>query len=256
VFQRFDWLMRTDRADCPPGPRTRAAQACFLTLLGVMLAVLGTAVGFGLDGQFGLALLRQHQAEALGFVAGEPLLASLIFMIVYGIAVAVSVPGVAVLTVIGGFLFGWLQGTVYVVTAATLAATLVFLIARSALGASLRGRAGPSVQRYAERFRANAISYLFVLHLVPIFPYVLVITLPALCGVRLRTFVLAASFGILPGTVLLACFGSGLGEVLTQSTTLELSSFLIPEIILALAGLVALALLPIAWRAWFGGQRA
>ena len=50
--------------------------------------------------------------------------------------------------------------------------------------------------------------------------------------------------------------GSGLGEVLTQSTTLELSSFMVPEIILALAGLVALALLPIAWRAWFGGQRA
>jgi hypothetical protein len=47
-----------------------------------------------------------------------------------------------------------------------------------------------------------------------------------------------------------------LGEVLTQSTSLELSSFMVPEIILALAGLVALALLPVAWRAWFGGQRA
>ena len=221
-----------------------------------MLVGFGTAVGFGIDGQVGLAMLREHQAAVLGFVAGEPLLASLIFMIVYGLAVAISVPGVAVLTVVGGFLFGWLQGTVYVVVAATLAATLVFSVARSALGASLRGRAGPSMQRYAERFRANAISYLFVLHLIPVLPYVVVITLPAVCGVRLRTFVLAASFGILPGTVLLACFGSGLGEVLTQSTTLELSSFMVPEIILALAGLVALALLPIAWRAWFGGQRA
>jgi uncharacterized membrane protein YdjX (TVP38/TMEM64 family) len=221
-----------------------------------MLVVVGTAAGFGLDGQVGLAMLREHQAAVLGFVAGEPLLASLIFMIVYGLAVAISVPGVAVLTVIGGFLFGWLQGTVYVVVAATLAATLVFLVARSALGASLRGRAGPAMQRYAERFRANAISYLFVLHLVPVLPYVVVITLPALCGVRLRTFMLAASFGIMPGTVLLACFGSGLGEVLTQSTSLELSSFMVPEIILALAGLVALALLPVAWRAWFGGQRA
>ena len=109
---------------------------------------------------------------------------------IYAFAVAISVPGVQLLAVIGGWLFGWLHGTIYVAVAATIAASAVFLLARSALAQALRERAGPAIQRFADGFRDHAPSYVFVLHLVPVFPYAVVNTLPAACGVRLRTFVL------------------------------------------------------------------
>ena len=67
---------------------------------------------------------------------------------------------------------------------------------------------------------------------------------------RLRTFVLAAFLGVLPSTLLLAQFGSGLGEVLAQGTAIRLSSLLTPQILMALAGLGALVLAPILYRAW------
>ncbi|MEM7025348.1 MAG: TVP38/TMEM64 family protein, partial [Pseudomonadota bacterium] len=95
-----------------------------------------------------------------------------------------------------------------------------------------------------------SLSYVFALHLVPVFPYAVVNTLPAACGVRLRTFVFAAFLGVLPSTVLLAQFGSGLGDALAQGSSFQVGTFLTPQILGALAGLAALAMLPILYRAY------
>ena len=236
----------------------RTALASWLSLIVLLVLLVGGIVAMlalGLDGQLGLEAVRRHHANLVSFVSGDPLLASLLFMAVYGLAVAISVPGVQILAVVGGWLFGWLHGTIYVVVAATIAGTTVFLLARTALAQSLYERAGPALQRFANGFRDHAPSYVFVLHLVPLFPYAIVNTLPAACGVRLRTFVFGAFFGVLPSTLLLAQFGSGLGDALAQGSVVRLSSLLTPQILMALAGLGALALLPILYRAWQARRR-
>jgi uncharacterized membrane protein YdjX (TVP38/TMEM64 family) len=215
-----------------------------------LLGGVATMIGFGLDGQLGLEAVLRHHARLAGFVSGEPFLASLVFMAIDAAAVALSMPGVQILAVIGGWLFGWLQGTIYVVAAATIAASAVFLLARTALAQSLRQRAGPTLQRFVDGFRDHAPSYVFVLHLVPVFPYAVVNTLPAMCGVSLRAFVFGACLGVVPSTVLLAQFGSGLGEALAQGTSIQFASLLTPQIVFAVAGLTVLALLPVLYRAW------
>jgi uncharacterized membrane protein YdjX (TVP38/TMEM64 family) len=221
-----------------------------LGLVAALLLAAGAAAGLGLDPDWLLALLREHHHGLLGFVAGAPVTASLLFMVIYALAVAISVPGIALLTVVGGYLFGWLEGTVYVLIATTIAATAVFMLARSAIGEPLRARAGPSLARFADGFRSNALSYVFLLHLVPIFPYAMVIGIPAACGVGVRTFVISAFLGLLPGTLLFAHLGSGLGELLQAGLPIGIGSFLRPEIVLPLAGLGLLALLPVAYRSW------
>jgi uncharacterized membrane protein YdjX (TVP38/TMEM64 family) len=241
-----------------PLGRGRVSRGSLLSLAGLVLLLVGGAVGaiaLGLDGQLGLDAILQHHARLAGFVSGKPLLASLLFMGLYAFGVAISLPGVQILAVIGGWLFGWLHGTIYVAVAGTIAASAVFLLARSALAQSLRERAGPAVQRFAAGFRDNAPSLVFVLHLVPLFPYAVVNTLPAACGVRLRTFVFGAFMGVLPSTLLLAQFGSGLGDVLAQGSAIRLSSLLTPQILLALSGFGALALLPLLYRAWQARRR-
>jgi uncharacterized membrane protein YdjX (TVP38/TMEM64 family) len=207
-------------------------------------------VALGLDAQSALGFVRRHHGWLLGFVTGAPALASMIFMVIYAAAVAVSVPGVAILTVIGGYLFGWFHGTALVLIAATIGATAVFLLTRSALGGGGRPRAGPTLQRFAEGFRRNGLSYGFALNLVPIFPYALIIALPAACGVSLRTFVAGLFLGLIPGTFLFARLGSGLQHVLLSDSPLRLASFVTPEIVLSLCGLTALALLPVIYRTW------
>jgi len=224
--------------------RRRLILAGIAALLGVMVALL--ALGF--DAQVALDLLRRHHGWLLGFVAGAPALASILFMAIYAAAVVVSVPGVAVLTVIGGYLFGWFHGTALVLVAATGGATAVFLLTRSALGNGVRARAAPAWQRFAEGFRRHALSYGFALNLVPIFPYALIIVVPAACGVGLPTFVAGLLLGLIPGTFLFAGLGSGLQDVLLSGAPLRLASFVTPEIVLSLGGLAALALLPVVWQ--------
>jgi uncharacterized membrane protein YdjX (TVP38/TMEM64 family) len=236
------------RLSRPLGSGRRQGLAVLALL--ILLIGAGVAVAFGLDARVALDALRQHHLWLLSFVAGTPVLASFLFMAIYAVSIAVSVPGSALLTVIGGYLFGWLPGTAYVLIASTLAATAVFVLARSALGDRLRTRAGPSLVRFAESFRANALSYVFVLHLVPILPTAVVIGIPAACGVRVRTIVVSAVLGLLPGTMLFAHLGSGLGAVLGSGLSIHLSSFVRPEIVWPLVGLAVLALLPVAWRTW------
>jgi uncharacterized membrane protein YdjX (TVP38/TMEM64 family) len=226
--------------------RRKLALAGIASLLGLMVASL--ALGF--DADVALDLLRRHHGWLLGFVAGAPTLASILFMAIYAAAVALSVPGVAILTVIGGYLFGWFHGTALVLVAVTVGASAVFLLTRSALGDGVLTRAGPALQRFAEGFRRNALSYGFVLNLVPIFPYAVIIALPAACGVGLTTFVSGLLLGLIPGTFLFAGLGSGLQQVLMSGAPLRLTSFVTLEIVLSLCGLAVLALLPVAYRAF------
>lgn len=238
---------------------TRTGLATRLSLVGLLAILVSGIVAMlllGLDGQLGLDAVRRHHASLASFVSGDPLLASLLFMAVYAAAVAASVPGVQILAVVGGWLFGWVHGTIYVAVAATIAGSTVFLLARTAMAQTLYERAGPALQRFANGFRDNAPSYVFVLHLVPLFPYAIVNTLPAACGVRLRTFVFGAFLGILPSTLLLAQFGSGLGDVLAHGSAIQLSHLLTPQILGALAGLGALALAPVFYRAYRARRRA
>ena len=204
----------------------------------------------GLHHELSLAGL-QHRREMLqALVAADPLLAALGFVAFYAVATALSLPGALFLTLAGGFLFGtWLGGLLSVV-GATSGAVALFLIARSALGAALRDRAAPWLQRLEAGFRRDAFSYLLVLRLVPLFPFWLVNLVPAFLGVPLPTFALATFLGIIPGGVIYACVGSGLGAVLDRGEQPDLGLMLEPQVILPLLGLATLALVPVIYRRW------
>jgi uncharacterized membrane protein YdjX (TVP38/TMEM64 family) len=169
-------------------------------------------------------------------------------MAAYAAVIALSVPGGAVLTITGGFLFGIVAGSLYVVIAATLGATIVFLIAKSALGDALRAKAGPRIRRMEEGFRQDALSYLLVLRLIPLFPFWLVNIVPAFLGVPVRTYVLGTAIGIIPGSLVYASVGNGLGAVFDAGQTPDLGIIFKPAILLPIVGLAVLALLPIAYR--------
>jgi uncharacterized membrane protein YdjX (TVP38/TMEM64 family) len=215
-------------------------------LVAVAVAVYAT----GLHRELSLAGLQQHRHALQDLVASYPLLAPLAFVAVYAAATALSLPGALFLTLSGGFLFGtWLGGLLSVV-GATGGACALFLIARSSLGAALRERAGPWLQRLEAGFRRDAFSYLLVLRLVPLFPFWLVNLVPALLDVPLATFALATFLGIIPGGLVYAGVGSGLGTVLDRGGEPDLGLILEPHVILPLIGLAALALLPVLYRRW------
>ena len=88
------------------------------------------------------------------------------------------------------------------------------------------------------------------LRLIPLFPFWLVNLAPAFLGVSLRTYILATAVGIAPATVIFSIIGEGLGVVVAQGGAVGADQVLTPKVLAALAGLAALALLPVGYRRW------
>ncbi len=234
----------------------KAALAKRLLPLLLLVAAIAGVFASGLHEHLSIETLREHRAFLNLFVADNAVLAALAFVALYALSTALSLPGGVILTVAGGFLFGVTLGTLYVVFAATLGATAVFLIARTALGSTLRERAGPFLQRMEEGFRENALSYLLVLRLIPLFPFFIVNLVPAFLGVPLRTYVLGTFFGIIPGTLVFILAGAGLGSVFDQGGAFSAASVLTPEVIAGLVGLSLLSLLPVAYKRFKAARAA
>ncbi len=218
----------------------------------VLLAVVAAFFALGLHRTVSLDALRAHRAMLLAAVAENRMMAMAGFVALYVLAVAASLPGAVVLSLAGGFLFGVAAGAALIVVGATAGATVLFVVARTAFGDVLRSRAGPFVRRMEDGFRENAFWYLLSLRLIPIFPFFAVNLVPALIGVPLGTFVAATLIGIVPGTVVFASFGAGLGEVFDRGGEVSVGAVLTPGIVAGLVGLGVLSLIPVAVKRWRG----
>ena len=220
-------------------------------------------------------------------LAAHPVLSVLAYILIYVTAVALSLPGALVLTLSGGLLFGTLVGGIAALVGATLGATLVFLIARTAIAdanlSDLAGRLGrlPGVGNHLEKlgrldtlleqmkagFKTNAMSYLLFLRFVPAFPFWAVNLMAAILGVPLKTYVVGTFFGMIPATMAFASLGAGLDSVVaaakvehegcvaahgTQACSFSLNAgaLVTRELILAFVLLGIAALIPVAYKRW------
>jgi uncharacterized membrane protein YdjX (TVP38/TMEM64 family) len=175
------------------------------------------------------------------------LLTSLVFVAIYTLAVATSLPGALILTLTGGFLFGVFPGVLYNVSGATLGATLVFVAVHFGFGRDLAAKmaaGGGSVASLQAALRDNEWSVLLTMRLIPVIPFFIANLIPAFVGVRLRTFVVTTALGILPASLIYTSIGAGLGEVFARGEVPQFSILLQPRFVLPLVGLAGLAMLP------------
>ncbi len=198
-----------------------------------------------------LDTLRGVRGTLTAWVAENTVLAGLGYLAAYVLATVLLVPGAALLTLTGGFLFGAVAGTLLTVAAATIGATIIFSTARAVFGANALERFGPRAKFLVLGLRRNAWSYMLVLRLVPIFPFLMVNLVPAFAGIRLQVFVLTTLFGVIPGTAVFSLSGAGLGRTLDSGGALDLGSIFTTEILLALGALAALSLAAIPLKARF-----
>ncbi len=214
----------------------------------VLIAVLVIIFYFQLYQYVSYEMLEKHHQQLLQWTNQHYLLAVFIYMSVYIVAVAVSLPGASMITIGGGFLFGYVFGTVYTIVSATLGACVIFLAVKTALADWLEGIVRGWVRRMEQGFQKNAFSYLLFLRLVPLFPFWVINIVPGLLNVRLRTFIGATFLGIIPGTFVYVSLGSGLNELFQAGQVPDLAMILKPYLLIPLLGLAVLSLVPIIYR--------
>lgn len=221
---------------------------------------LAPVVGLALIAVLGAVFLRDHLSfevlrqnrEALVAFRDAHLLASIaVFIFVYVAIVVMSLPGAALASLTGGFLFGLFPGALVNVVAATIGALIVFAIVRAGLAEGVAARLATSdgaARRLSDGIRRNEVPVLLTMRLVPVVPFFLANLLAAVMGVGLARFAWTTFIGIIPGGVITTWVGAGLGEVFARDETPDMGLFLEPHVLGPLLGLAALAFLPVFLR--------
>ncbi len=215
-----------------------------LALLAVLLAT--TLAGFLVDAQALFAEVHNRRFVLTGWVRQHQAVAIGLYIAAYVACVVLSLPGGVWLAIVGGFLFGIVAGTIYTVIGSTVGAVAAFLIARLVVGDGLRRRAVTFLGRVEPGFRHHALNYLIALRILPLFPFWVVNLVPALVGMRLRTYALGTFLGVIPGSIIFTALGAAFAGMLDRPH-LTADMLWSPEMLLPLLGLAALALAPVIY---------
>jgi len=236
------------------GAEVSAPKSALKRFVPVIIIVLALGAFFALGGPKYVSLesLKSNREALSGFVENNLLMSILGFVALYAVLTVISFPGASLLSIFGGFLFGTLIGGSAITVGATIGAVGIFLAARYALGDALTKKAGPYMKKFEEGLKENEISYLFILRLIPAFPFFIVNIVPALFDVKLRNYSLTTFFGIIPGCFVYASVGAGAGAILDKGGELQLGGLMTqPKVLLPVLGLIALSLMPIIYKKFF-----
>jgi len=150
-----------------------------------------------------------------------------IYLIIYILATALSLPGAAILTLLGGAIFGVVNGTIIVSFASTIGATLAFLVSRFFFKDFIQKKFSEKLATINEGIKKEGAFYLFTLRLMPVFPFFIINLLMGLTPIKTVTYFFVSQLGMLAGTVVYVYAGTRLSEIDS------LKGILSPELIFA-----------------------
>ena len=219
----------------------------------IIIAIVAVIGFFTLRDFLSFDSLRDNREALLAWRDANFVAASVGFITLYIAIVAFSLPGAAIISLTGGFLFGLFPGALYNIASATVGAALIFQAARFGLGDYLSRKmdtAGGTVGKIKAGLDDNEVSFLLLMRLVPAFPFFVANLVPALVGTKLRTYIWTTFVGIIPGGVVYTWVGSGLGEVFARGETPNLGIIFEWQILGPILALCALSVMPIIIKAF------
>lgn len=215
----------------------------FFLLAAFIAGVIALRVS-GLGDYLTFENLQQNRDSLLVYVQGHYSASVAAYICIYILVVALNMPGAAIMTISGGFLFGTVPGVIYANAGATTGASIAFLISRYLLGEWVQTRYQAQLSKFNEEMDRNGAKYLITLRLIPAFPFFLINFLSGLTALPFRTFVWATSLGILPGATIFSNAGRQLGSINSPSEILS------PKVIASLALLALIAVVPALVSRW------
>lgn len=208
-----------------------------------LLVLVGAAIAaffvFDLGQYLDLAYFKAQQARLQSIVDADPVISAALFFLIYIAVTALSLPGAAVMTLVGGALFGMLWGTLLVSFASSIGATLAFLAARFVLRDWVQQNYGQRLKAINRGIEKDGAFYLFSLRLVPVFPFFVINLVMGLTPIRTATFYGVSQLGMLAGTLVYVYAGTQIARIDRVSDVLS------PGLILAF---VLLGLFPLIAR--------
>ena len=252
--------MNTPMTDDTKKPKTLGDHLKSFAPFIVLLAGLGFALSQGWHELLTLESIRANIGAVDAQIAANFLLVFLGFTLIYAACTAFMVPA-SFLTIAGGAIFGLtfgipLYGALATVFGATLGASVLFLVAKTSLGETLRGIAGPFLAKMEKEYNEAPVLYLVILRLVPAVPFAVANIAPSLLGAKFRNYLPTTFFGIMPGTLAYSWIGASAAEII-RDPNVSLDSAdafiggLIAKVAPAFVALFVVSLIPVAYKKFF-----
>ena len=188
----------------------------------LIFAVLATALvimyRLGVLNYCSAAYLETHIQSAKLFVADHYWTAIALYIAVFSIGVACSLPLGVLVPIMGGMLLGWIPGALCSIISATIGGTAAFLVSRYLIGDLFQERFGARLAKFNGELEQYGYLYLLGLHFFPVTPFFVLNILSGLTKIPLFTFFWTTVVGVAPAFTIY----SYIGDQLTSLTQLKL----------------------------------
>lgn len=186
-------------------------------LLGLILLGLIIFLATNFGQYLTLENAKAQQIALSDYINANFVLAALVYFLAYVAITAFSIPGAAVVTLLGAALFGFWVSLLLVSFASTIGATLAFLSSRFLLREWVQSKFGNKLQAINQGVERDGAFYLFSLRLIPVFPFFLINLLMGLTPISVSRYYLVSQLGMLPGTAVYLNAGTQLAQIETLS---------------------------------------
>ncbi|HSD43715.1 MAG TPA: FAD-dependent oxidoreductase [Burkholderiales bacterium] len=184
-----------------------------IVLLVILAALIAAFFAFDLGQYFSLEFFKQQHAAIDAYFQAHPLQTAAIYFAIYVAVTGLSLPGAALMTLVGGAIFGLLWGTVIISFAASIGATLAFLASRFLFREAIQRKFGDKLAAINRGVEKEGAFYLFALRLVPAFPFFVINLVMGLTPMKTRTFYWVSQLGMLAGTIVYVNAGTQIAQI-------------------------------------------
>ncbi len=178
----------------------------------VIVALIAAFFAFDLKRYVSMEYFEAQRSAIQAYFDAEPVKTGVIYFAIYVVVTGLSLPGAAILTLVGGAIFGLFWGVVIVSFASTIGASLAFLASRYLLRDWVQAKFGDKLKAINTGVERDGAFYLFAMRLVPAFPFFAINLLMGLTPMKLRTYYGVSQIGMLAGTIVYVYAGTQLGQ--------------------------------------------
>ncbi|MCK5632860.1 TVP38/TMEM64 family protein [bacterium] len=217
-----------------------------LKRLVIVLFFVGIMIAFSqlnIENYFSLEALGKKAEILLSFVKHNYIISVFLYLILYSVIMALSLPVAGVMTIAGGFLFGSIKGALFANIGATIGSVILFLLVRFfSIKGDIKESYGKRLKNFVKEFESYGYMYLLSIRLIIVFPPFVATVLAGLADVSLKTFIWTTSLGMIPGSLVYAFAGRQLS---TLRSVQDVLSF---NVIVAITLLFVLSIIPLVVR--------
>jgi len=209
--------------------------------IGLLIVILLAIIAFffyDIQQYTTLDYIKAKQQNIIEYYKQNFFFVLVLFIFLYVLVTALSLPVATFLTLVGGALFGFSTGLIIVSFASTIGATLAFLMARFLAQNYVQKNFKNQLSKINKKFKSEGSFYLFALRLVPVVPFFIINVVMGLMTIKTWTFYWVSQLGMLPGTIVYVYAGTQLAQIETFSDITS-PSMLIAFALLGLFPLIA-----------------